>query len=798
MISDGRVAPKTTIENIPRELTARKQWVLWREETRDGKSTKVPYQASGRRADSTKPETWTTFSSALNAYLKKPDQYSGMGFVFSKDDPHAGVDLDKCLNPETGEIALWARKILDWLNSYAEISPSGKGVKVFLRGALPRDLEGETRNKKTGMGENGVGEIELYDCKRYFTVTGHHLDGYPTTIEDRDAELKAIHSEIFALSTNGSKRKERPSPEPLSLSDEEIIQKAHDARDGAEFSQLWAGDTTAYDGDDSRADLALCAMLAFWVGGDPTAIDRLFRQSGLCREKWRREDYRERTITRALEGMTEFYSPRNPFRVECNGAGPKAQEVEEETISLPAFRVEPFPVEVLPGSLARFVQEAAKALPCPPDFIGVPMLVMLGAAIGTSRVIQLKPGWTEGARFYVAVVADPGSRKSPALDLVAGPLRERQRELHEEYKGAKEIYRSEVSQFEVEMEAWKEANRKTAKEKGPHPGEKPDEPEEPVMAQVVTTDATLEALAVLLQQNPRGLVFLRDELTGWVHGMNQYKGGKGADRQAWLSFWNGAQVIVNRKSAKEPSVLDRPFVCVVGCLPPDVLSDLADERGREDGFVHRLLFAYPEHLPPFWIDASVSQEAQEGYRKVFKELLRLSPGVDEAGRPAPVVVTFTDEGRGTFIEWVNSHHKEQEDLLFPENLRGPWAKLEGYCARLALILQEARYVSGEAKSESVDAPSVEGAAALIDYFKSHARKVYSRLHVTKEDKQVELALAWIRKQGGKVTLREVLRYKVAGVKTKGEALQLLQDLGERGYGKIAEGEKKSLTFTLTT
>ncbi|MBI4331651.1 MAG: hypothetical protein HY673_10265 [Chloroflexi bacterium] len=117
---------------------------------------------------------------------------------------------------------------------------------------------------------------------------------------------------------------------------------------------------------------------------------------------------------------------------------------------------------------------------------------------------------------------------------------------------------------------------------------------------------------------------------------------------------------------------------------------------------------------------------------------------------------------------------------------------------MALVLQEARYVEGEAKNEEIDVLSVEGAAALIEYFKSHIRKVYSRLHVTKEDKQAELALAWITKQGGKVTAREVLHHHVAGVKMKSEALDLFRNLEERGMGKFEEKEKKSFAFILNT
>jgi hypothetical protein len=288
----------------------------------------------------------------------------------------------------------------------------------------------------------------------------------------------------------------------------------------------------------------------------------------------------------------------------------------------------PFPAAVLPVPLRTVVNEVAAALPCPPDFVAVPMLALLGAAIGNSRVLEVKPGWRESARLWTAVVADPGSKKSPALAAVMRPLEERQRQLHEAYQHA-----LEASQAGGSLNA-------------------------PVLQQLFTTDATLEALAVILAQNPRGLVFIRDELTGWVRAMNQYKGGKGADRQSWLSFWNGATVIVNRVSRQGPIVLDNPFVSVTGCLPPDVLGELADERGREDGFIHRILFAFPNPIPLAWTDAALSLGTQQDYTLVFTALWGLQPATLSGESQVPAVVQFTSEGRTAFVTWINTHYTE--------------------------------------------------------------------------------------------------------------------------------------------
>jgi putative DNA primase/helicase len=129
-----------------------RQWLCWRSEIRDGKPTKVPYSPlTGRRADSTNPETWAGYQEAVRAC--KEYGYSGIGFVFTPEDDLCGVDLDACLNPVTGEIEAWAREIIEELDSYTEISPSERGIHVLLRGTLPA-------------GRNRKGRFEAYDRGR--------------------------------------------------------------------------------------------------------------------------------------------------------------------------------------------------------------------------------------------------------------------------------------------------------------------------------------------------------------------------------------------------------------------------------------------------------------------------------------------------------------------------------------------------------------------------------------------------------------------------------------------------------
>ena len=268
------------------ELRERRQWVSWDWEQRDGKQTKVPYSPlTGRMASSTNPETWANYEDAVRAC--KEHGYGGIGFVFTPEDDLCGVDLDGCLDPETGEIESWAQDIIEELDSFTEISPSGMGVHVLVRAQLP-----EGRNRK--------GRFEAYDRGRYFTVTGRHFEGTRRSIEGRQEQLERVVRRVFEEpeSTNGHKV---PNPEVVSeFSDEDVIEKASAADNGEKFRRLWGGDASGYKSS-SEADAALCALLAFWAGPDPERIDALYRQSGLCREKWiKREDYLRKTIACVL------------------------------------------------------------------------------------------------------------------------------------------------------------------------------------------------------------------------------------------------------------------------------------------------------------------------------------------------------------------------------------------------------------------------------------------------------------------------------------------------------------------
>src|SRR5262249_50243063 len=217
-----------------------------------------------------------------------------------------GVDLDHCFDPSTRQGEPWAVEIIQKMQSYSEFSPSGEGIRIFIKGILPPG----TRKK---------GNIAIYTTGRYFTVTGHRLKNAPAVIETRQEAIDWLFETFL-------KEEEKPKAERVNgngawnPSDAELLEKAFAAKNGDKLSRLFDGDVSDYPSP-SEADMALCSMLAFWAA-DETQLDRLFRRSGLMREKWDEKHgdttYGERTISKAWANRTEYYEP-HPQRQRFRG-----------------------------------------------------------------------------------------------------------------------------------------------------------------------------------------------------------------------------------------------------------------------------------------------------------------------------------------------------------------------------------------------------------------------------------------------------------------------------------------------
>ena len=305
------------LTSIPHELQAYAQWVVWRIQDRDGKPTKVPFQTNNLNAHAkcNDPKTWSVFKETIPTVQRNPTV--GLGFVFSQEDPFTGIDLDKCRDPQTGKLDPWAEQIVTDLNSYTEVSPSGTGVHILVKGKLPP-------------GSRRKGQIEMYESHRFFCMTGQHMPETPQSIESRQAQLDTLHSQVFPKrGPELGERNELPlNTSGSMLSDDELLLKARQSKHGKAFKQLYEGYWQDRYRSQSEADLALCGQLAFWTGGHLEQMDRLFRASGLMRSKWDERHYADgRTygqgvLNRAFEETRGVYRGDNPNGTKKKKASP--------------------------------------------------------------------------------------------------------------------------------------------------------------------------------------------------------------------------------------------------------------------------------------------------------------------------------------------------------------------------------------------------------------------------------------------------------------------------------------------
>lgn len=309
------------LESLPQILKDTALFCLWKYEQRGERSTKVPYRTNGHRADSTNKNSFTDYGTAVSML----NAYDGIGMgVF---DNIVAVDIDHCV--VDGKISALAQDIVDTLNSYAEFSPSGNGVRVI---CTANNLNYDKskyyiNNQKFG--------LEIYVAgytNKFVTLTGNVIQN--TAVSERSSEIMSVLEKYMVKPT--SKAAGIPAPGRY-LSDESVLTKVGHSKQADKFNALWNGDFDSF-GSHSEADLALCSILAFWCGGDTEQMDRLFRQSALYREKWEREDYRTATLQKAVAATTTFYSPTPKFNASEDFNKLQAKLTELDPVSNSRYR----------------------------------------------------------------------------------------------------------------------------------------------------------------------------------------------------------------------------------------------------------------------------------------------------------------------------------------------------------------------------------------------------------------------------------------------------------------------------
>lgn len=395
------------LDSIPQEMREYAQWIVWRyEEVSGGKPTKVPYSVkTGRLASVTDPSTWATFDecrAGLHA-----GWYSGVGFVFTESDPYTGIDLDATVDPKSIERQ---RRIYSEFASYSELSPSGQGLHIIVKGKIP---SGRRRSS-----------IEVYSSARFFTMTGNVYNNVP--IAERQELLTGLWQQMGGPAETNSHHGDSPETE----TDQQILDKASRAVNGDKFIALYEGRWQEYYPSQSEADFAFVDIIAFYTQ-NRAQIARLFRASALGqRDKAKRKDYvawmtnksfdrllppididglkigAEIAIEKAAQDAASSNGRTAPFEGVNLGSNPRAAANPEPSDAAP-FKGEPNPYTVPPGLLGELANFFYSASPRP-----VPE-ISLAAAIGLMAGVcgQAYNVSNTGLNLYVMMLAPTGRGK---------------------------------------------------------------------------------------------------------------------------------------------------------------------------------------------------------------------------------------------------------------------------------------------------------------------------------------------------------------------------------------------------
>lgn len=421
-----------------------------------------------------------------------------------------------------------------------------------------------------------------------------------------------------------------------------------------------------------------------------------------------------------------------------------SQKAVKQVKPMPVEPYRPFPVDLLPGVVQRFVVEASESIGCDPAYVALPMLSALASAIGATRVIALKSDWLEPPIFWTAVIGESGTHKTPAQKAALAALREIESRLFTQFDESLQLHEEELAQYEDEKRQWRKVKH----------GPPPTEPQPPTRKRVICGDTTVEALAGLLDQNPRGLLLSRDELSGWFGSFNAYKPGAG-DESIWLELHQGNTINIDRKTGPKPMIhVPRPSLSLTGGVQPGILQDLLSKAKFDSGMVARFLMAYPPKQAKRWTEQELHADTKAAMQSIF-EALHTMIGTEEG---EPISVMLSSEAKTVWVDHYNEHAQEQAGLSGP--LAAAWSKLEAYAARLALILHEVRIAEHDPSvidRYTVDEQSIKGGIDLARWFGLESKRIYAYLQGNEVDRQWHKVAEFITRKDGEATARELQR-----------------------------------------
>jgi hypothetical protein len=449
-----------------------------------------------------------------------------------------------------------------------------------------------------------------------------------------------------------------------------------------------------------------------------------------------------------------------------------------------------FPCDVFPLPLSSWLLRATGGAGVRIDHIVIPMLGVASSLIGKARRVQASTSWIEPTTLWTCIVGQSGDRKTPGLRVILRALDRIEEENSPQQREAEHAHLLRAEKAKAALKAWRKACQQALTAKPPRePPRMPMEAVDPgdfINPALYVTDSTIQRLARLCEVRPRGMMQIRDELSGLFAGMARQAGARGF----YLECWNGDKHVVERVDSARSLMVLNLLVGIIGGFQPDTLARAFS--GDEDGMYARFLFGWP--ATPAYVPLSDDiEEVDPLFQRVLTKLIRL-PDEDEGGKFAPRIIPLSHDAREefesyrVFVDWVKRglEGREQQWLV----------KSESQVLRLASTLTYLDWaslddasgtgvgrISASMEPDEIPASCMVAATRLIrEYFWPHARAALRQIGLTDRHRDLRRALRWIAANNrSAVSLKDIRREALGGALDAEQTRDLFDRLVVAGW-----------------
>lgn len=399
------------------------------------------------------------------------------------------------------------------------------------------------------------------------------------------------------------------------------------------------------------------------------------------------------------------------------------------------------PLDIFGDRWAQWIEDAARSAVAPIDYVVAPLLAAAGALIGNARWAQAWPGWKEPPHLWCAAVGDSGDGKSPGADAIAShvlPFVERR--MVADFPDTLRENQAEIEAAKVRLESWKDEVRQAVKNGTALPPQPGPVPPEPMAPRLVLSDATIERVASMLAAAaPKGVLMTRDELAGWLLGMNAYNDGA---RAFWLEAYGGRRYTVDRQKASEPIIIPHLAVSWYGGIQPAKIVEIM--QGADDGLLARFIWFWPDPLP---FEKPDRPPATDWAIMAFDRLRILELAVSNDG-PTPMVVPLDDAARRRVVSFGKLMQEQKETTT--GLMRSAIGKARGLVLRLSLVVEYLRWCGEDgytAPPDTIREEAVCAAARFVsEYVLPMAERTYGDAACPETDSNTMRLAHWIKKE----------------------------------------------------